>query len=144
MVWNLEEAIAHYGKMGAPADQNMLIALLREIQKESGGSVPLHVLGTICESYGIRESLLMAIIRRIPGLRAGERHLLEICAGQNCGRHAGLASLAEELHRKAPEKFDLKFVPCMRMCAKGPNIRWDGKIHHRADEKLLRELTGMK
>ena len=143
MTWDLEEAIVHYGKQGAPGDQNALIALLREIQKESGGTIPLYTLGTVAERYGIRESLLAALIRRIPSLRAGDTHCLEVCAGPNCGKSRMLAECAEALHRKAPDAFVLKLAPCMRMCGKGPNIRWDGKLYNRADEKLLRELTGL-
>ena len=144
MEWNLTEAMEWYAKQGAPADQNMLTALLREVQKESGGSIPPAALGTISEGYGIRECLLTALIRRIPGLRLGETHCLEICAGPNCGRHRTLAAFAEDLQKKKPGIFTLKFVPCMRLCGRGPNIRWDGKLYHKADEALLKELTGIK
>lgn len=142
MAWDMEEAIQYYKKQGAPADQNMLTALLREIQKENGGIIPGYTLKVVSEAYIIPESLLNALIRRIPSLRTGEGHCLELCAGPNCGKSAVLSACAENLHRKSPEKFTLKYVPCMRMCGKGPNIRWDGKLYHRADEKLLLELIG--
>ena len=29
----------------------------------------------------------------------------------------------------------------MRMCGKGPNLKWDGKLHHGATEALLKELV---
>ena len=29
----------------------------------------------------------------------------------------------------------------MRMCGKGPNVKWDGQVYHQADEMLLRQLT---
>lgn len=141
MAWSLEEAIHYYKKQGAPGEQNMLTALLREIQKESGGRIPAYALKVISEAYGIKETLLTALIRRIPSLQTGEGHCLELCAGPNCGKSAALAACAEALHRKAPEKFVLKYVPCMRLCGKGPNIRWDGKTYHGADESLLRELA---
>jgi hypothetical protein len=32
----------------------------------------------------------------------------------------------------------------MRLCGKGPNLRWDGTLHHKADEALLRKLLGGK
>jgi hypothetical protein len=28
----------------------------------------------------------------------------------------------------------------MRLCGKGPNIRWDGTLYHGADEALLKML----
>ena len=39
------------------------------------------------------------------------------------------------------KNISVSFVPCMRLCGKGPNIRWDGKIYHQADEALIRSLV---
>jgi len=139
MDWNLREALSYYKKQGAPRDQNALVSLLREIQQESGGSVPAYTLPVIAENYGIRESLLVAVIRRIPSLRLGDSHLLELCAGPNCGKHVQLAEYAEEL-QKSGCRVTLKFVPCMRMCGKGPNLKWDGKLYHKADKELIQKL----
>ena len=138
MDWNLDEAIAYYKKQGAPGDQGAVIGLLREVQQENGGRIPKPVLEPIAGALGVKESLLLAIIRRIPSLRLADTHCLEICAGKNCGKHAALAEAAEKL-RSA--KTEVKFVPCMRHCGKGPNIRWDGTLYHRADEALLRRLA---
>ncbi len=138
MNWNLEEATAYYKKQGAPADQSAVIALLREVQQENGGSIPRYTLSAIALGLGTREALLSALIRRIPSLRLADTHLLELCSGPNCGRHTALADLAEALCRD--KGVTIRYVPCMRMCAKGPNIRWDGKLYHKADEALLRQL----
>ena len=139
MAWNLEEAIRYYHTLGAPKDQSALVGLLREIQSEHGGSIPKTVLGRIGEAYQIKDSFLLAVIRRIPSLRLSDAHTLEICAGPNCGKHTELAAYAEKLQKE--KGFALKFTPCMRLCGKGPNICWDGKLYHRADEALLRQLT---
>lgn len=139
MNWNLDEALAYYKSQGAPSDQNALIGLLQEIQQEHGGSIPPFSLGVIAQAYGIREALLTALIRRIPRLRLGQTHILEMCAGPNCGKSAALAAHAEKLQKS--RNFTLKYVPCMRLCGKGPNIRWDGQLYHRATEALLEELT---
>ena len=75
---------------------------------------------------------------------------------QHCGKHEATfyyqstvngrtaqahlcAACAEELQRSYD--FELRYVPCMRLCGKGPNLRWDGKLYHRAEEALLRELV---
>ena len=137
MAWNLEEAVAYYQRQGAPGDQTAVISLLREIQTEFGG-IPPYLLGVAAEKLGVKESFLLAVIRRIPSLRLADTHCLEICAGPNCGKHAALAEAAEKLWSS---KITVKFVPCMRQCGKGPNIRWDGKLYHRADENLLRRLA---
>ena len=142
MAWNMEEAILYYQKQGAPADQSALIGLLREVQQEYGGSIPVWAVAQIAAAYGVKDSFVQAIIRRIPNLRMGDGHCLELCAGPNCGKHTALASLAESLQKTAACNFTVKYVPCMRLCGKGPNLKWDGKLYHRADEALLRKLTG--
>lgn len=139
MDWNLEEAITHYKSLGAPRDQTALIGLLREIQIENG-SIPVIVLARIAQAYDIKESFLLAIIKRIPSLRLENTHCLELCDGPNCRKHVALTAHAEKLHAASGRKFSLQFVPCMRMCRKGPNVKWDGHIYHKADCALLEKL----
>ena len=93
----------------------------------------------IAAFYGTKEGVLLALIRRIPRLKLSDVHTLELCAGPNCGKHTALAAFAE---KNCGSKVKLKFVPCMRMCARGPNLRFDGKLYHGADEDLLRKLLG--
>ena len=137
-MWNLEEAISYYKKQGAPSDQSALVSLLREVQQENGGAIPKSALPAMAEGLGVKESYLLAVIRRIPSLRLSDMHTLELCAGPNCGKHAALAACAEKLCKG--KNITLKFTPCMRMCGKGPNLKWDGKLYHKADEALLRSL----
>ena len=139
MAWNLEEAMEYYKKQGAPRDQSALVNLLREIQLESSGSIPFHVLSTLSESYEVKESFLQAVIKRIPSLRLSNSHCMELCAGPNCGKHVHLAQYAESL-QKSTGSFTLKFVPCMRMCGKGPNLKWDGTLYHQANETVIDNL----
>ena len=136
----LRDTLDYYKRQGAPGDQNALISLLTEIQQDQGGSIPQALLPTIADYYGIRETLLLAIIRRIPRLRLSDMHTLEVCAGPNCGKASALAAAAEQLAAAHPGQIGLKFVPCMRMCGKGPNLKWDGKLYHKADESLLKGL----
>ena len=140
--WSLEEAVAYYKGQGAPGNQTALVNLLKEIQQESGGGIPGYTLTEISNAYGIKESFLQAIIKCIPSLRLENVHCLELCAGPNCGKHSALAACAKKLHADSKGGFTLKFSPCMRMCGKGPNIRWDGTIYHQATEALLRKLAG--
>lgn len=138
MDWDLQEAIGYYRKQGAPGDQSAVLNLLREVQRESGGSIPRGALSEIAASYGVKEGLFLAFIKRIPSLRLGEEHTLEICGGPNCSKRADLLGAAERLCKG--KKITVKSVPCMRQCAKGPNIKWDGKLHNGADEALLKQL----
>ena len=140
MAWSLEDAISYYQSQGAPGDQNVLIHLLREVQQEMGGRIPVFLITQIAHRYEIKEGILLALVKRIPSLRLAEVHCLELCAGPSCGKHHRLAEYARKLQEKSEQKFELKFVPCMRMCAKGPNIRWDGTQYNRATAELLEEL----
>ena len=82
MTWQLEEAIAYYRKQGAPGDQSALIALLGEIQRENGGGIPVAAVEEAAKAYGVKESLLLALIPLqsggilgllpVPGLIVGE------------------------------------------------------------------------
>ena len=136
MNWDLNEAIAFYRGQGAPGDQNALRNLLAEVQQESGGAIPGYLLPQIAAALGTKESFLTAIIRRIPSLRLKDCHVLEVCAGPNCSRRGQLAQLAEKYRGRV----EVKLVPCMRQCGKGPNLRFDGTLYNGADEALLAKL----
>ena len=137
MDWNLQEAVAYYKKIGAPEDQTALIQLLREVQENFGG-IPGYLLPELAEKLGTKQGVLLALIKRIPRLRLSDMHMLEICAGPNCPKRANLADFAEKLCKG--KHVQLKFVPCMRQCGKGPNIRFDGVTYNGADEALMRQL----
>ena len=138
MAWDLQEAVGYYQKQGAPGDQSALIGLLREIQEEYG-SIPTGVLSEIGDALGVRESFLLAVIRRQPRLRLADTHVLEMCAGPNCGKATDLAALAEKLC-DGKQGITLRFCGCMRQCGKGPNLKWDGQMYNRADADLLKKL----
>lgn len=139
MSWNINEAIACYKTQGAPRDQSALVSLLKEVQESSGGSIPTAALEPLAQGLGVKESYLAAVIRRLPSLRMDAERLLELCAGPNCGKHSDLAATADKLRAAG---ITVRFVPCMRMCGKGPNIRWNGQIYHGATEELLEDLAG--
>ena len=138
MTENIEQLIAFYRAQGAPGDQSALIALLKAVQADPGGGVTMEAVTKIAGALDIRESLLLALIRRIPSLRLQNTHTLELCAGPNCGKAKALAACAEKLQKE--HGFTLKFVPCMRLCGKGPNLRFEGQLHHKADEALIENL----
>ena len=138
MRWDLNETVSYYRSQGAPGDQSSLIALLKEVQQENGGAVPKAALGIVANGLGVKASYLEAVIKRIPSLRLADKHLLEVCAGPNCGKAAAIAAFAENLQSS---KITVKFVPCMRMCGKGPNIKWDGTLYHQATVELLKKLA---
>ena len=133
----MKELLDYYRRQGAPGDQTALVNLLKELQ-QTYGAVPKWAVTEIAESYKIKESFLLAIVKRIPSLRLQDTHLLQLCAGPNCGKHTALAAEAEKLCKL--KGVELKYMGCQRMCGKGPNIRFDGKLYHKATVELLQEL----
>ena len=140
MDWNLSEALARYQAQGAPGDQTALVGLLKEMQAESGGSLPPALLAQVAQTLEIKESLLLAIIKRMPSLHLAGTHRLEICAGPACGRCAPLTDYLKK--HPAPAGVEVKFTGCMRRCGQGPNLKWDGQLFTAADPALLRRLLG--
>lgn len=139
MNWNFDEALHYYRDQGAPGDQIALKNLLAEVQTEHGGSIPLWAIRRIADACGIRDSFLLAVIKRSPSLRVdAQGHLLELCAGSGC--RARLLDFVERTYGKNPQDFTVKLTPCMHLCGQGPVIRWDGELYCRADEALLRRL----
>ena len=137
---HLEEILAFYKKQGAPADQTALVACFVEIQKSCGGVIPGFIPARAAAYYGVKESFLLAVIRRIPRLRLADTHCLELCSGPNCSKRGKLAAYVEKNWGTKPQGFTVQYVPCMRNCGKGPNLRWDGTLYSGADEALLQQL----
>ena len=144
MSWNMEEAVTYYKRQGAPTDQTALVSLLKEAQQEHGGAIPAYLLPRLADVLGTKENYLLAVIRRIPSLRLADRHVLEICAGPNCGKHTYLLEQARKIEKESGGKIEVRTVPCMRMCGKGPNIKWDAALYHGATKELLQELACRK
>ena len=137
----LDPILSYYKSQGAPGDQTALISLLREVQGECGGSLPMEWIREMAQGLQVKESFLLAVIGRIPSLRLSDTHSLKLCSGPNCSKRAQLAAFVEKTYGAKPKQFTLQYVPCMRMCGKGPNIQWDGKVYHGADEALIRRLV---
>ena len=138
MAWDIMEAIAYYKSQGAPGDQNALVALLREAQQENSGVIPAHIPALAAESYGVKESYILAVIKRIPSLRLSDRPVLEICCGNNCGRKN--AALLDHAEKNWGTKLEVRQSGCMRMCGKGPNVRLNGQLHHKVNAEVLDQL----
>lgn len=142
---DVREMIEYYRGQGAPQDQQMLIALLREAQDASGGVLTREGIETIAQAYGTNVTLLQAMIKRVPGLRfEATPHRLEICG--SCKAGAKLRAFVERTYGvksgfgNEAAGFSYHVTPCMKNCGKGPSIRWDGKLYGQADEALIRAL----
>lgn len=147
--WNLNEALEYYRSQGAPQNQNALVELLREVQKENGNAIPQTAIDEIADKLNIKTSFLSAIIKHYPSLRTEEApHLLEICNGErcqnkNCGQLKNYIEKTYYVKNGRVSKtggFSYKTVGCMNNCAKGPNIKWDGKLYSNVNEQMLKSV----
>ena len=140
-----QEMIEDYRAQGVPGDQQMLIALLREAQEADGGVLSRWTISALAQAYGIRESLIDALIRRVSGLYSEEAaHRLEICGICRAGAPL-LEMIARTYGVKSGEACDsagfvYRVVPCMKNCKNGPCVRWDGQLYSSMDKKRLRAL----
>jgi len=142
---HIHEIIAYYRGQGAPGDQQMLIALLKEAQESCGGTLTMAAIEAIAADLGIKEALIQALIRRIPSLRCENvAHKLEICG--TCKKGAALRDYIEETYNLRSgcvceaHKFSYRVTGCMKNCKCGPSVRWDGVLQPSATIDLLEKL----
>ena len=141
---DMQELIEYYREQGAPGDQQMVIALLREMQQEDGGVLSADAIRKVAGAYAMKETMLMALIRRVPGLLCEDApHRLEICG--TCKAGVKLRDFVERTYgvksgAVSKAGFAYRVTPCMKNCKNGPSIRWDSVLHSRADETLIRSL----
>ena len=59
------------------------------------------------------------------------------------GEQGALVALLREVQeeRGGALRFTYRITGCMKNCPNGPSLRWDGALHSRADEALIRALV---
>ena len=141
----METLVAYYKAQGAPGDQQMLIALLREVQQQTGGVLTAETVSYLADALSVKESLLSAIIRRIPSLRMADvPHRLELC--QTCPKGRELRAWVESTYQVQSGKhsreggFSYHVTPCMKNCRSGPSLKWDGTLYSHATRELVLQL----
>ena len=145
----MNELIDYYRSQGAPQDLQRLIARLREVQEQNGGALSAAALRMVADELAIKESMLAALIRRVPSLRMDTApHLLEMC--QTCPKGRELRAWVESTWNVQSggvcEKagFRYRTVPCMKNCKFGPSIKWDGQLYSHSTKELIQQLIGGK
>lgn len=139
-MWDFHEALEYYKRQGAAESQIELKSLLSEIAKEYSGVIPACYVEKISESYKMRESFLLAVIRNMPSVRIENTDCLEICMGSRCTESQNLILFAHKIKDDRKVNLIIKSTQCMHMCGKGPNIKFNGKIYNNADEELIKNL----
>ena len=147
----IKEVIQYYKEQNAAKDQQVLIELLREIQEIYGGVIPDYAIEEAAGQLEIKRNFLNTVISRYGSLRTEDApHRMEVCKGDRCQKQGGAllrTFIEKEYHVKnggisKTGRFSYQTTGCMKNCAKGPNIRWDGKLYEGADMALIKRLTG--
>lgn len=143
----MREMIDYYIEQGAPQDQQMLIALLREAQEADGGVLSQGLLSAIAQACGVKVTMLQALMRRVPGMRSESvPHRLEICG--TCKESARLRDDIERMYAvkgggcSEVGRFSYWVTSCMKNCKNGPSVKWDGKLYSHASVELIQKLVG--
>lgn len=143
---HFETLMDYYRSQGASGDQQLLIALLREVQELDGNVLKPETVERVARALGVNVRLLNVLIARIPSLYpAHAPHTLQLC--RTCREARSLAAFVEKEYGVqsggvSPKGgFSFELVNCMKNCKAGPSLRWDGQLYPRADEKLIRRLA---
>lgn len=149
----IKEILGYYWKDGKKMSQDELVTMLREIQDCCGGVITGEALRAVCEQLGVKESYISAVIKFVPDIKTEKvAHRLTICGGVNC-RSNGSSALNAYMKKKyqvSPgdvcEKYGFSYEAggCMKHCAHGPNIKWDGKVYSRVTPAILDQLIQKK
>lgn len=143
---DINDSIAYYRAQGAPQDQQMLIAMVREVQQECGGVLTAQAVSRIAQAVGWKESTLCALIRRAPSIRMEDApNRLEVCG--TCPKGAALRAYIEQTWgvksgQKSAQGFTYHVTGCMKNCARGPSVKWNGELYPHATRELIDRLCG--
>ena len=146
---NLKEIFDYYCRYSNRLSQDELVSMLREIQEVCGGVITCDALSCICEKLGVKENYISTVIKFVPDIKTEKiAHRLSICGGVNCKSNgsAELNNYIKRTYNVSPggscEKYGFSYevCGCMKMCAHGPNIKWDGKVYSKVTPKILDNL----
>ena len=132
----LAAALEAYRDAG-PADQQALIALLREVQRIYG-CVSGELQRRVADTVGTKPALVAALVKRIPSLTEDVcRHQITVCTGPRCSAKGGgrvLRSFEDALGIQPGEitpdgRFRLVTRNCLKQCGSAPNAVIDGTLY---------------
>ena len=125
----LQELLTYYKSIRETGGQELLIALLREIQSLCGA--------------------VAALVKRLPGLNAAPyAHRIVVCTGPRCAAKGGAAVLKAfetALGIKAGQvtddgRFLLDTQNCLKQCGSAPNTRIDNDLFKQVAPDLVPEI----
>ena len=150
---DLKEIFDYYCKYSNRLSQEELVAMLREIQEVCGGVITAEVLQRVCDKLGVKDSYISTVIKFVPDIKTEKvLHRLSICGGVNCkSNNSGeLNEYIKNNYKVSPggicEKYGFSYevCGCLKHCAHGPNIKWDGKVFSKVTPNILDNIIRSK
>lgn len=144
----IEEIFSYYSQQPDKGSQDMVVALLRELQ-EVNGFLSCELKEKVVEITGISKSYLQCLIRMYPSLKeTNVVHEIVVCTGERCGKKDGIL-LLKQLQKKlniqkngvsSDGKFELRTQNCLKSCKTAPNVMVDGMIYSGDEWKDLKKF----
>lgn len=133
----IQEIFDYYRQQPDCSSQEMIVALLRELQEVYGYISP-GLKEQVLEITGVKETFLQCLLRMYPSIREFQDiHEIVVCSGGCCGKKGSgeiLSYLRQEL--KADEhgvssdrRFQIRTRNCLKQCRTSPNLIVDGKLY---------------
>ena len=144
----LQELLTYYKSIRETGGQELLIALLREIQSLCG-CVPPAAQAAAAAAMKTAPAAVAALVKRLPGLNAAPyAHRIVVCTGPRCAAKGGAAVLKvfeTALGIKAGQvtddgRFLLDTQNCLKQCGSAPNTRIDNDLFKQVAPDLVPEI----
>ena len=140
-----EEILAYYGGMDNRGEQELIVALLRELQ-DVYGCITAGVIERAAAVTGVKPSFIRALVRMYPTLKeAAFLHDIVVCMGKACADQGGrdilsFLQIVLKLRRNGISrdgKVRVRTQSCLKHCGTAPNLLIDGKLYTGVDEEML-------
>ena len=125
----IEEIFAYYGKQRDKSSQEMVIALLRELQEAEGCITP-ELKVRVIETTEITDKFLNCLIKMYPSIKDGMTIL------QNLRRELGI----KKDGISSDGRFELRTRNCLKQCRTSPNMYIDRKLYSGEQLKDIKTL----
>lgn len=144
----IEEIFSYYSQQPDKGSQEMVVALLRELQ-DAHGFISLELKERVEQVTGVSPNYLKCLIRMYPTLKEENTvHEIIACTGERCGKKEGgaiLNALKRELRIQKngvsiDGKFKLRTQNCLKKCGTAPNIIIDDVVYSGSELKDLKKL----
>lgn len=144
----MEEIFSYYSAQKDRHTQEMVVALLRELQEVQGYITPV-LKKRVLETTGVAEGFLETILRLHPSIKqSANLHEILACTGERCGNKGGMEILRQlrkelDISKDGMSKdgmFRLRTQNCLKKCKTSPNLMIDGVVYSGTELADLKKL----